>query len=163
MAKIRLQSEWKMWIGLAAILSLIIFYLYMVSRPPMEGNVYLWNVTKIVDAKDLELKGSGSVIRLRLAGLQVPPSEQNAAQEFLTRTLENQWVRVKVLREGPKGVKDGFVFISGEDISARMIRQGLAGIDRKEKGFDIRPYIELEQEAKREHRGLWRQQTPGVG
>ena len=43
-----------------------------------------------------------------------------------------------------------------------MIRQGLAEIDREEKDFDIRPYIELEQEAKREQRGLWRQQSPGA-
>jgi endonuclease YncB( thermonuclease family) len=36
-----------------------------------------------------------------------------------------------------------------------MIRLGLANIDRDEKSFDIRPYIELEQEAEKSKRGLW--------
>jgi micrococcal nuclease len=162
MAKLRLQSEWKMWAAIGGILLLVILYLYMASRPPMEGGEYLWNVTKIVDERDLTLKGSGSVIELRLAGLRVPPDQGQAARDFLTKTLENQWVRVKILREAPKGVREGFVFLSGEDVNARMIRLGLAEIDREEKDFDIRPYIELEQEAKREQRGLWRQQGPGA-
>ncbi len=162
MAKIRLQSEWKMWAVVGGILLLVILYLYMASRPPMEAGEYLWNVTKIVDEKDLALRGSGNVIQLKLAGLSVPPGQAQAARDFLTKTLENQWVRVKILREGPKGVKEGFVFLSGEDTSARMIRQGFAEIEREEKDFDIRPYIELEQEAKREQRGLWRQQSPGA-
>jgi endonuclease YncB( thermonuclease family) len=162
MAKLRLQSEWKMWAAIGGILLLVIFYLYMASRPPMEGGEYLWNVTKIVDERDLTLKGSGSVIELRLAGLRIPPDQAQAARDFLAKTLENQWVRVKILREGPKGIKEGFVFLSGEDTNARMIRLGLAEIDREEKDFDVRPYIELEQEAKREQRGLWRQQSPGA-
>jgi len=162
MAKVRLQSEWKIWAALGGVLLLVVVYLYMVSRPPMEGGEYLWNVTKIIDEKSLALKGSGNVIDFRLAGLRVPPGQAAAAREFLTRTLEDQWVRIKTLREGPKGVKEGFVFLSGEDTNARMIRQGLAEIDREEKDFDIRPYIELEQEAKREQRGLWRQQSPGA-
>jgi endonuclease YncB( thermonuclease family) len=58
-------------------------------------------------------------------------------------------------KEVPSGVKEGFVYISGEDVSARMIRLGLANIDRDEKSFDIRPYIELEQEAEKSKRGLW--------
>jgi hypothetical protein len=162
MAKIRLQSEWKMWAALGGILLLVIFYLYMASRPPMEGSEYLWNVTKIVDETDLSLRGSGNIVEFKLAGLRVPPGQAQAARDFLTKTLENQWVRVKIVREGPKGSKEGFVFLSGEDTSARMIRQGFAEIDREEKDFDIRPYIELEQEAKREQRGLWRQQSPGA-
>jgi endonuclease YncB( thermonuclease family) len=162
MAKIRLQSEWKMWAALGGILILVILYLYMASRPPTEGGEYLWNVTRVVDETHLTLRGSGNVIEIKLAGLRVPPGQTQAARDFLTKTFENQWVRVKILREGPKGLKEGFVFLSGEDTSARMIRQGLAEIDREEKDFDIRPYIELEQEAKREQRGLWRQQSPGA-
>jgi endonuclease YncB( thermonuclease family) len=162
MAKMRLQSEWKIWAALGAIIVLVVVYLYMASRPPMEGNEYLWNVTKVKDEKVLTLRGSGKVMEFKLAGLQIPPSEAQAARDFLTKTLENQWVRVKILREGPQGIKEGFVFLSGEDTNARMIRQGLAEIDRNEKDFDIRPYIELEQEAKREQRGLWRLESPGA-
>jgi micrococcal nuclease len=162
MAKLRLESEWKLWAGVTALLVLAAVYLYMASRPPMEGGEYLWNVTKVVDSRDLSLRGSGEVIQFRLAGLLVPPPQEEASREFLAKTLMNGWVKIKVLRQEPKGVKEGFVFLSGDDISARMVRQGLAQIDRNEKDFDIRPYIELEQEAKRQKRGLWRESGQGA-
>jgi endonuclease YncB( thermonuclease family) len=162
MAKLRLESEWKLWAGVAGLFIILALYLYVASRPPMEGGEYLWNVTKVLDSRDLSLKGSGEVTQFRLAGLRVPQSEEEAAREFLTKTLLNQWIRIKTLRQEPKGIKEGFVFLSGEDISARMVRQGLAEINRDEKDFDIRPYIELEQEAKRQQRGLWREAAPGA-
>jgi endonuclease YncB( thermonuclease family) len=162
MAKLRLESEWKIWAAVAAIFILVAFYLYMVSRPPMEGGEYLWNVTKVLDSRNLSLKGSGEVIHFRLAGLKIPPSQEEAARDFLAKTLLNNWVKIKNLRQEPKGVKEGFIFLSGDDVSSRMVRQGLAEIDRDEKDFDIRPYIELEQEAKRHQRGLWRESGPGA-
>lgn len=156
MAKLRLEGEWKLWLGAAVLFVGIGLYLYLISRPPTEGGEYLWNVTRVIDSRNLSLKGSGEAIQFKLAGLRVPKSEEEAARDFLTRTLLNQWVRVKLLREEPQKVKEGFVFLSGEDINARMVRQGLAEIDREERDFDVRPYIELEQEAKRERRGLWK-------
>ena len=155
MAKVRFESEWKLWAGLAAVIALVIVYLYFASRPPMEGGEYLWNVTKIVDSRTLSLRGSGSLIQFRLAGLVVPKSQEKALQDFLAKNLLNEWVRIKILREGPQGTKEGLVYLSGEDITARIIRQGLAEIDRNETAFDVRPYIELEQEAKKQRKGLW--------
>jgi len=162
MAKLRLEKEWKIWAAGAAVILLLVLYLYVASRPPMEGGEYLWNVTKILDSRNLSLKGSGEAIQFKLAGLQVPQSQEEASREFLAKTLLNNWVKIKTLRQDPKGVKEGLVFLSGDDISARMVRQGLAEIDRNEKDFDIRPYIELEQEAKRQQRGLWRASGPGA-
>jgi endonuclease YncB( thermonuclease family) len=162
MAKLRLENEWKMWIGLVAVFLAIAAYLYLVSRPPTEGGEPLWHVTKVIDARNLSLKGSGEVVQFKLAGLQVPGSEEEGAKDFLTHMLLNQWVRIKVLREEPKNVKEGFIFLSGEDINARMVRQGLAEINRDERDFDVRPYIELEQEAKRERRGLWKAPASGA-
>ncbi len=157
MAKLQLKSEWKIWLSFGGLFVLIAAYLYFVSRPPMEGGEYLWTVTKVLDARSLSLKGSGNVIKFRLIGLEIPASQEQAAREFLTKSLENQWVRIKTFRDQPDGTKEGFVYLSGEDIVARMVRQGMAKVDVEEKSVDVRPYIELEQEAKREKRGLWRQ------
>lgn len=162
MAKVRLQSEWKMWAVVAVILLAVIGYLYMASRPPMEDGEYLWRVTKVTDDKELTLRGSGKVTQLRLIGLRIPPAEVQAARDYLAKTLENQWVRIKIVRDDPKGVKEGFVFFSKEDVIARIVRQGLAEVDREERAIDVRPYIELEQEAKREKKGLWRQVDSGA-
>lgn len=142
---------------MAALVVLVIGYLYWVSRPPMEGGEYLWNVTKVIDSKTLNLKGSGASIRFRLIGARVPPAYDKQVEEFLTKSLEAHWVRIKTVRDDPKGLKEGFVFLDGEDILARLIRQGLAEIDRSEKDFDVRPYMELEQEAKKQKKGLWGQ------
>lgn len=157
MAKLQLKSEWKIWLSFGGLFVVIAAYLYFVSRPPMEGGEYLWTVTKVLDGRNLSLKGSGNVIKFRIIGLQIPDAQEQAAREFLAKSLEDQWVRIKILREVPDGVKEGFIYLSGEDMIARMIRQGLAKVDVEEKSVDVRPYIELEQEAKREKRGLWRQ------
>jgi hypothetical protein len=164
MAKIRLKNEWKMWAGVAAIFLVVVGYLFLASRPPTEDGEYLWRVMKVTGDKDLNLKGSGKLIDMKLIGLRIPPAEAPAAREYLTKNLENQWVRIKVLREDPKNIKQGLVYLSKEDIIARMVRQGLAEVDRNEQApdFDVRSYIELEQEAKREHKGLWREAGSGA-
>ena len=85
-----------------------------------------------------------------------------AASESLKQALANQWVKIKVIRDDPNGLKEGFVFLSGEDMHARLIRQGLAKMDRTDEKYDVRPYIELELEAKRKERGLWAHQETGA-
>lgn len=155
MAKVRFQGEWKMWVGIAGLFIALALYLYFVSRPPMEGGEYLWQVKRIADPKILVLTGSGQTVQFVLAGIEVPESETQAARELLAQTLQDKWVRIKPVGKTSTGDQTGFVFLSGEDVHARMIRQGVARIDRGEKDFDVRPYIELEMEAKREKRGLW--------
>ena len=162
MAKVRIKGEWKLWVGVAGFFLLGIAYLYFVSRPPMEGGEYLWRVTKVDGGKKLSLKGSGKSIEFILAGLTIPEDETGPAQTMLEKTLVGQWVRIKPLRGSGKNVQEGLVFLSGEDLLARMIRQGLGKVDRMEKDFDVRPYIELELEAKRAKRGLWAQPTAGA-
>lgn len=162
MAKVRLKGEWKLWAGIGIILLLVVVYLYLASRPPMEGGEYLWQVTKVTDGHMLRLKGSGKTIEFRLVGMEIPKEDAGAVRDLLAETLDGKWVRIKTLREQPKtGIKEGFVFLSGEDILARLVRQGLVRVDRNEKGFDVRPYIELELEAKRARRGLWGRPVPG--
>ena len=155
MAKLKWKNEWKLWVGIGLLLLLLVGYLYWVSRPPSESGQPLWRVTQIVDGTTLTLRGSGKIIDIKLVGLNVPQSQEANAKDFLTKTLNDKWVRIKLEKEVPSGLKEGFVYISGEDLSARMIRLGLANIDRDEKSFDIRPYIELEQEAEKSKRGLW--------
>lgn len=161
MAKVRIKDEWKMWAAVAAAVLILVIYLYIASRPPMEGGEYLWRVTKVEGPNEVALRGSGEEIRVRLIALKIPTSVSEAARDYLNKTLANQWVRVKPLRVEKDGLKLGFIYLSGDDINARMVRQGFAEIDREEKEFDVRPYIELEQEAKRQKRGLWA--TPGQG
>lgn len=161
MAKAGFKAEWKLWVGVSIVFVALILYLYLASRPPTEGGEYLWRVTKVVGGKQLQLRGSGQTIEFTLIGLEVPESQVQPAKEMLEKTLLDQWVRVRILGEDAKGVKEGFVYLSGEDIHARMIRQGLATVDTKETRFDVRPYMELEIEAKRERRGMWA--TPSSG
>ena len=97
----------------------------------------MWRVEKVEDEKTLLARGSGSVIRLKLIGLKIPKNQETPAKDYLTKTLETQWVRLKPVRDAQKDLKEGFVFISGEEVNARMIRMGLAEIDRDETAFDI--------------------------
>lgn len=156
MAKVRLQQEWRLWLAVGATVAVIVGYLWWTSRPPTESGEPLWIITKISEARTISLKGSGTTVQLRLIGVNIPSSQEQAVQEFLTKTLMDQWVRVKIVREGAQGVKEGLVLLSGEDIVAALVRQGMGEVDRAETAFDVRQYIELEQEAKREKRGVWR-------
>lgn len=162
MAKPSLKAEWKLWAAVGIIFVALALYLYLASRPPTEGGEYLWRVTKVLGDKQLQLRGSGQTVEFTLIGLEVPESQAQAAKDMLEKTLLDQWVRVRDLRDDAKGVKEGFVYLSGEDIHARMIRQGLASVDTKESRFDVRPYMELEIEAKREKKGMWGTPSPGA-
>ena len=162
MAKGRLKTEWKLWVGFGTLSLLVILYLFLVSRPPMEGGEYLWTVTKVTDGKKLVLRGSVQTIEFTLPGLEVPPAQTQAARDLLERTLMDKWVRIKDLGDPTKEQKEGFVYLSGEDIHALIVRQGMAKVNREENRFDVRPYIELEMEAKREKRGLWGGSPPGA-
>jgi endonuclease YncB( thermonuclease family) len=161
MAKVRMEGEWKVWAATGAIVVAIVGYLYFVSRPPTEEGKPLWKVEKVVDGKTVTLRGSGKTIQFRLIGLIIPSSEEKATQEYLTQNLLNKWIRIEVKREGPDKVAEGMIFLDSEDILARLIRQGLAKVDRDEQGFDVRLYIELEQEAKRQQKGLWSKPAQG--
>lgn len=157
MPKLKFDKEWRIWISLGAVVAAVVLYLYVASRPPTEGGENLWRVIKVVDTNQLSLKSSGNVVQFKLAGLVIPKDQEDQIREFLSKNLDTQWVRIKVLREGPGDVREGLLYLSGEDINARLVRHGMAEIDRGEQGFDVRPYIELELQAKREKKGIWRE------
>ncbi len=162
MAKQRLKDEWKMWIGLFGVFLAVVAFLYLISRPPMEGGEYQWQVIKITEDGNLSLKGSGKTLEFKLAALEIPEGQSKAVKDLLSKSLQDKWVRIRPVRDDAKGVKEGFVYLEGEDIHARIIRQGLAKIDKNEKSFDVRDYVELELEAKKGQRGIWRTSEEGV-
>lgn len=162
MAKIQWKKEWRVWAALAVFFALVLVYLYYISRPPMEGGEYLWKVMKIDGPTTMELKGSGQTLTFRLVGLDVPKEATTEAEKVIEESLLGQWIRIKEIGKEKDGVRRGFAYLSGEDVHARLIRQGLATINRDAEGFDVRPYIELEQEAKRAKRGVWGQSPGGA-
>lgn len=162
MPKLRIKNEWKLYVGLGVLFLVFVGYLYWISRPPMEGGEYLWKVLETVDERTLKLKGQGQEKQFRLIGLEIPHAQKEEAKALLTDDLKGSWVRIDPITQTKDDVEEGFVYISGEDVHARLIRQGLATMDRDQKKIDIRPYIELELEAKREQRGLWKEKDRGA-
>jgi endonuclease YncB( thermonuclease family) len=162
LAKVKIKNEWKIYAGLGVLALLLIAYLYWVSRPPMESGEYLWNVIEVIDERNIKVKGQGKEKQFRLVGLEIPDSQKQNAIAILTDTLLRQWVRIKPTSKDSGDVEEGFIFISGEDVHARFIRQGVALMSRDQKEIDIRPFIELEMEAKREKRGLWKDKSSGA-
>ena len=51
----------------------------------------------------------------------------------------------------------GVIFLEGKNINLEMIRAGLAEVYRGKppKGFDSKPYLQAEAEAKKTQRGMW--------
>ncbi len=155
MPKDKLKSEWKLWLGLGAAFLLFVVCLYFASRPREEGGEPLWYVEQVTGHDRLRLKSRGQTVEMKLVGLEIPASQAPAVKALLEKTLKDEWVRLKTLRDEPDGIKAGFVYLAGEDIHSRLIRQGMAKVIRGEQGLDVRPYIELEMEAQKDKRGLW--------
>ncbi len=162
MAKVKLENEYKLWLVLGGLLLLVVGSLYLASRTPTEGGESLWKVISVRDDKSFVVKGSGQTFAFTILGLSIPESQTDTVQAYLKSTLVDKWVRLKPLRDLEKQGKAGFVYLNGEDIAARMIRQGLAKVDQSETAFDVRHFMELEESAMRDKKGLWAQSPSGV-
>ena len=58
---------------------------------------------------------------------------------------------------GPYNRILGVIILEGKNINLEMIRAGLAEVYRGEppKGFDLKPFIQAETEAKETQKGMW--------
>jgi micrococcal nuclease len=114
-------------------------------------------VIHISDGDTLKvLTSSNKQVRIRLAGIDTPEKAQpfgtKAKQALASLTFQKQ-VIVDVETKDRYGRTVGRVYVQGVDVSAELVRQGLAWVYRKYTK-DQKLYA-LEVEAKKAKRGLW--------
>lgn len=108
------------------------------------------------------LTESNKQIKIRLDGIDAPEKAQpfgNKAKQALAELLFQKLVMVNASKKDKYGRSIGRVYMGEIDVSAELIRQGMAWVYRKyTKDEDL---YGLEKEAQQNKRGLWGSgQTP---
>jgi len=119
---------------------------------------YNGRVVGITDGDTLTLLVEGKQqVKVRLAEIDTPESRQpygKRAKQELSALAFNKIARVQVQDTDRYKRTVGRVFVDGLDVNAEMVRRGAAWVYRKYV-LDARLF-KLEEEARREKRGLWK-------
>lgn len=92
---------------------------------------------------------------VRIRGIDAPPAEES--RQYLEQLIGGRAVSVSGDEDFDQWGR-WWVYIIGpdnEDVGARMIRDGYARADTRDRHARMDEYIDLEQQAKRELRGMW--------
>jgi endonuclease YncB( thermonuclease family) len=118
---------------------------------------YSGRVVGITDGDTLTLLTDGNrQVKIRLAEIDTPESGQpygKRAKQELSELSFNKTARVQVQDIDRYGRTVGRVFVDGVDVNAEMVKRGAAWAYRKYARDGA--LFKLEDEARREKRGLW--------
>jgi endonuclease YncB( thermonuclease family) len=134
------------------------------AQPPApEAAVRLSTVTHIVDGDTVDVRLDGEIVRVRLAEIDAPESNQawgRRSEEVLARLTLNKPVRIERRGKDRYGRIIGRLYVGDVDVSARMIEEGCAWAYRK---YLTDPAIQaLENEARSRRTGLWAQSASDI-
>jgi len=130
----------------------------------LANNVYCQNsgqVVSIADGDTFTMLVNNEQIRIRLHGIDCPEKGQdfsNVAKEFLADYVFGKVVTVKEMDVDRYGRTIGMVTIDGVNVNEKLLEAGLAW---HYKNYDRNPdWAKLEDQARRDKRGLWVQPNP---
>ncbi len=105
--------------------------------------------------------------KIRLSGIDAPEKKQPfgmRAKQTLSRQLADQLVTVEWNKTDRYGRIVGKIEMGGVDVNLEQIREGSAWVYvqylKELPPADRALYLEVEQEARSGHRGLWRDEQP---
>lgn len=126
--------------------------------------VFVAHVTKVIDGDTIEVRYSGSDQRVRLWGIDTPEWEQKfsrEARDFTRRRLAKRQVDLGVKTWDSYGRLVAVVMVDGNSFQEELLREGLAWVHIYYcKEPVCRKWRQLEKEAKKARRGLWRESHP---
>ena len=118
-------------------------------------------VTKVYDGDTLTLQNNNGIYKIRLVGIDAPESRQaygNVSRNYLYNMVRDRFVYAEVHSKDRYGRYVAKIILDNTDVNAEMLRAGLAW---HYKQYDNNyEYAMLEQEAKKNRRGLWMEKNP---
>ena len=118
-------------------------------------------VVKVYDGDTITLQNNSGIYKIRLAGIDAPESRQaygNVSRNYLYNMVRDRFVYAEVYNKDRYGRYVAKIMLDNTDVNAEMLRAGLAW---HYKQYDRNlEYARLEQEAKRNRRGLWMEKNP---
>jgi len=148
---------------LKTIIALIPFLLFL----PALSLAGQFKVTRVYDGDTVKAQGHDITIKVRLAGIDAPETSKQKgspgqpfsqkAKNHLTSLILNKNVDIKGYDLGPYNRVLGVIYLDDKDINLEMIKAGLAEVYRGKspKGFDLRPYLQAEANARKHGIGIW--------
>ena len=121
-------------------------------------NVFTARVLRVIDGDTISVRDvAGGVHRIRLAMIDAPEKAQSYGKEA-TKTLEEilqgRIVRLKIKCIDKYNREVAFVHCDDKDVSAEMLRQGMA-MHYHMNFEDCALYDSIQEQAKKERIGLW--------
>ena len=112
--------------------------------------------TRIVDGDTIDVAHAGETVRIRLEGIDCPERDQPFADEATALTallVEGKTVDVIAKERDAYGRTAARVFVDGRDVSAELLRAGLATHYRKYNSDWL--LASLERQARAGRVGMW--------
>lgn len=133
-----------------------VFCTLLIFSLPLHSEEYQSQVTRIIDGDTIYLSAPGRELKIRLAGIDAPESNQPYGSESrtaLAQMLNGKTVRVIAIDRDRYGRIVGRVYLGNLDINLEMIRKGYAWVYRHYNSDQN--FYSTEAEAKNARRGLW--------
>lgn len=143
------------------IFSFTLFFMWVFASTAL-ASTFSGKVVKVTDGDTLQVLLNGKAEKIRLAGIDSPESGQpfgTAASRYALGLAAQQVVHVQVTSTDRYGRMVGEVFLpDGRSLNREMVRAGYAWWYRKYS--TDRTLGDLEDEARRNRRGLWGDPNP---
>jgi endonuclease YncB( thermonuclease family) len=124
-------------------------------------------VTGVVNGGSITLVSLNHPLKVRLVGIAAPEAGQpfaDVARQHLADLTLNKYVVVRYSILEHDGYLAGRVLLETQDVGAQMIRDGVAWYDKSDQTqlgeLERQLYIDSEQAARTERRGLWQDESP---
>jgi len=128
-----------------------------------------FRVTRVYDGDTVKAETPEIVLYIGLVGIDAPEvcvgkGRQGqpfgeAAKKYLESLVLNKTVVVEGYGTLPYPDKNliSVIYLDGMNVNLEMVKHGMAEVQKEDlpKGFDIHPYLEAEQEARRVKNGMW--------
>ncbi|TVM35638.1 thermonuclease family protein [Oceanidesulfovibrio marinus] len=105
------------------------------------------------------LRDGHEQVRIRVYGIDCPERKQpfgKRAKQFTSAMVGNHIVEVEPIDQDRYGRTVGRVFVAGKELSAELVRNGLAWVYRKYCRLGVcSQWAQAEAEARAAERGLW--------
>lgn len=148
-------------VSLAAIVLILVVSALWQRWMPARGD-FTGRVVGVSDGDTIEVMRAGRAVRVRLQGVDCPESHQaygTRAKQFTSELAFGKTVAVQVHGTDQYGRILGEVILpDGRSLNRELVRNGYAWWYRRYS--DDAVLQQLEEEARRERRGLWRDKNP---
>ena len=128
------------------------------SAPTASTQTITGRCVRALDADTITVSVNNKQIRVRLYGIDAPELRQaygTWARQFTSSLASRKVVTVYSKGTDPYGQVLGWVFVGPQCVNAELVRNGLAWHDKQSAPNEAK-LAALEQEARQQSRGLWR-------